>query len=484
MLRKIILSIVVLYFLCNLNVYALDREVIKLGTSINIYKGSGEYVSTNKDVACVNNKGIVTAKKCGISFILIKRNGKVINKIEIKVVSNGNKPNLNVCADDLKIENISLSFENKNKMKIKTDFKNKEKELAYYVAYLINKKINDEKDIVYSLKIRLKNLSDYNVKKVILYGNLGEENDTRIVFNGIPKNNKKSVKVQGIIKQKFSAEKFILRKMEIYSENTIFEYDYDHNFTKYKYIGKDKKAPKIMGFVGENSYNGKIPYQTIYKNNKDNYNYFKYVKAIDDRDDKVIFTVDIGKVNFNKKGVYEIIYKAKDNSGNVSKNTAKIAVRTNETVDKIANQVLKKIIKNDWSDKKKAIAIYDYVKSNIYYTGNSDKTSWEKEAINGLRKGTGDCFTYYSTARILLTKAGIPNIEVKRVKGTHEGEHWWNMVYVNGSWWHFDTDGLGKRICLVTDEQLKEFSKNNGNSHIWDYNKVPKTLFKKISQIK
>ena len=63
---------------------------------------------------------------------------------------------------------------------------------------------------------------------------------------------------------------------------------------------------------------------------------------------------------------------------------------------------------------------------------------------------------YYCVSRALLTRAGIPNIEVTRVQGY--GHHWWNMAYVNGGFYHFDTcpRKAGGRFCLVTDAQLKK----------------------------
>lgn len=67
------------------------------------------------------------------------------------------------------------------------------------------------------------------------------------------------------------------------------------------YATPDKKAPEIRGFVGKNSYNGSIPYQTIYSDQEKTYDYFKYVYAQDNRDAKITLKVDTSKVNFKKK---------------------------------------------------------------------------------------------------------------------------------------------------------------------------------------
>lgn len=67
------------------------------------------------------------------------------------------------------------------------------------------------------------------------------------------------------------------------------------------YATPDKKAPVISGFVGKNSYNGNIPYQTVYSDQEKTYDYFKYVGVKDNRDAKVTLKVDTSKVNFKKR---------------------------------------------------------------------------------------------------------------------------------------------------------------------------------------
>lgn len=67
--------------------------------------------------------------------------------------------------------------------------------------------------------------------------------------------------------------------------------------------------------------------------------------AQDNRDAKITLKVDTSKVNFKKKGTYTITYTAEDKAGNVSKKTAKIAVRVNDSLDQMADTVLGRIIK-------------------------------------------------------------------------------------------------------------------------------------------
>jgi hypothetical protein len=84
---------------------------------------------------------------------------------------------------------------------------------------------------------------------------------------------------------------------------------------------------------------------------------------------------------------------------------------------------------------------------------------YRKVAIHGLQYTVGDCVTYYSVSRLLISRAGIPNIMICRYPTTY-GRHFWNLVYVRGGWYHFDTcprsrDGY---FCLQTDAQLRKYS--------------------------
>ena len=337
----------------------------------------------------------------------------------------------------------------------------------------------------YKVSLNVKNKAKADIRKLVLTGKAGGKTLTFTAKNlkaGKTASLSKSFEITS--KTEMDIPEFQCQKLQVYAGSMVSTYRYASGKLSNDYATHDKKAPVIRGFVGKNSYNGNIPYQTIYSDQEKTYDYFKYVYAEDNRDAKVTLKVDTSKVNFKKKGTYTITYTAEDKAGNVSKKTAKIAVRVNDSLDQMADTVLGRIIKKDWSDQKKATAIYNYTRGHIAYTGNSNKSSWEKEASNGLRYGRGDCFTYYCVSRALLTRAGIPNIEVTRVQGY--GHHWWNMAYVNGGFYHFDTcpRKAGGRFCLVTDAQLKNYSATVGKrSHIWAYSQKPKSPKKVLSSI-
>lgn len=130
------------------------------------------------------------------------------------------------------------------------------------------------------------------------------------------------------------------------------------------------------------------------------------------------------------------------------------------TVDAMADGVLAKIVNDSMSQREKATAIYSWVRGNLRYVSTSEKGDWVKAAYDGFRKKSGDCYTYYSVSLALLSRVGIPSIEVTRL----DGHHWWNLINCGDGWYHFDTTprSSGGTFCLLTDAQLMAYS----NQHI------------------
>lgn len=214
--------------------------------------------------------------------------------------------------------------------------------------------------------------------------------------------------------------------------------------------------------------------------------YRKGVSVTDNRDEKVELQVDSSNVNLNKPGAYEVIYKAIDSSGNVASVTAIFTVKekpqeymTEEEVYAQADKVLAKILKKGMTEPEKAWAIYRWVKKHMSYTGTSEKSNWIQGAATGFKRGTGDCFIYYSLSRALLTRAGFENLCVERIESATPPRHYWNLVKVNGSWYHFDTNpyrvGYPYVPFLRTDDEVEEYSKRCKNFFAFDRSKYPPT---------
>ncbi len=126
------------------------------------------------------------------------------------------------------------------------------------------------------------------------------------------------------------------------------------------------------------------------------------------------------------------------------------------TVDAMADKVLAQITNAQMSKEEKARAIYSWVRGNLRYVSTSEKGDWVKAAYDGLRRKSGDCYTYYSISLALLSRADIPSIEVVRL----DGHHWWNLIDCGEGWYHFDTTPRsgGGTFCLLTDAQLADYS--------------------------
>ena len=442
---------------------------VKLGTIIDLGEDGDSYKSSDESIVYVSSTGRVTGKKKGTAVITIKKNGKTSKKM-VTVTANGKKKDIHVCVDEIAIK--------KNKVAI-TKNEEKKADTSTGSAVTVDSSITADSANAYKLTVKLKNTSKKDAKKVILEGRLFGKK-VKLDFGVIKAGKTDTVTKTGMTKKEVAV--FEPVRIYVYSKSMVSVYNYETGNLVYKYGTVDTTAPVISGFIGKNSHNDGIPYQIVYKGEK--HNYLDFIEVEDDRDGKVKVTVDTSKVNFDKKGTYVITYKAVDAEGNIAKATAKVGVRlAGEQADTYAAIILEDIIKDSWSAEKKARAIYKYVDNNIAYTGNSNKSSWEKEAVNGLLNGRGDCFTYYAVSRLLLTRAGVPNIEIRRVQG--HGNHWWNMVSIDGELYHFDTCPRkgGGDFCLVTDKQLTGYSKTHGNSHIWDYEKKPKSATKVISSI-
>ena len=112
-----------------------------------------------------------------------------------------------------------------------------------------------------------------------------------------------------------------------------------------------------------------------------------------------------------------------------------------QKLHQMADKVIHSILKQEWSDLKKARAIYTYVREHCSYVIDERRPDWRIAAYRGFRYGEGDCYTTYAMSRILLNKAGLTHrtgkhIPSQKMKG--RAGHWWNEVKIHGKWEHFD----------------------------------------------
>lgn len=196
--------------------------------------------------------------------------------------------------------------------------------------------------------------------------------------------------------------------------------------------------------------------------------------------DELKLEIDNSKVDPSREGTYDVTYTVTDTAGNSTTKTGKVNVLAEKPIyydeDKVneeADKVLAEILKDDMSQLEKARAIYNWVHSHIGYINHSEKGDWVRGAYEGLVKRQGDCFVYASTSKVLLTRAGINNMDI--VKSAVNPSHYWNLVDVGEGWYHFDaTPRKDKTVFFMwTDAQLKEYSENHKNTHIYDASLYP-----------
>ena len=188
--------------------------------------------------------------------------------------------------------------------------------------------------------------------------------------------------------------------------------------------------------------------------------YLREAYAEDDVDGRVELKVD-SKVILSQRGKYTVTYTATDRSGNTASKscvyTLVASSTSEEKLNTLTDEVLQKIITPDMVTVEKLKAVFDYVQKHVRYVGTSDKNDWRKEAVRGLTKGKGDCFTFYSVSRALLEKLDIPYMTVTRKGGATR--HYWLIVNIGTGWYHFDSlvnHVLPYKCFMWTNQQLKK----------------------------
>lgn len=217
--------------------------------------------------------------------------------------------------------------------------------------------------------------------------------------------------------------------------------------------------------------------------------YRSYVIYSDDKTptDQLVLNVDRSQVDIFTAGTYPVIYTVTDAAGNEASVTIQLTIKAKPTgyvepdvAYGYAKQVLSQITTEGMSKAEIAAAIYNYVRHNISYSGSSDKNrGWAAGAVDGFTKHAGDCYTYYATAKALFDVAGIPNVDVVKVKTaqTSNSSHYWSLIDVGNGWYHVDcTPRAGvydKSFFLYTDEEMLAFSRANKNCFNFDLNAYP-----------
>lgn len=125
-----------------------------------------------------------------------------------------------------------------------------------------------------------------------------------------------------------------------------------------------------------------------------------------------------------------------------------------EYVDREIQRITGQVIRSGMNDYEKETAIVSYMNNNVAY----DSSLAGYTAYSALHDGATVCNGYVQLAYRLLNQAGV---ETKIVKGSLKvngdtKDHEWNLVKVNGSWYHLDP--TLKKLNLSDEEILADHS--------------------------
>ncbi len=221
----------------------------------------------------------------------------------------------------------------------------------------------------------------------------------------------------------------------------------------------DTEAPVLTGVIDRHFNIG------------DSITYLKGITAVDALEGDVEVKVDNSLIQFDDQGKavvgnYQVVYTATDRSGNATTKASTFYFEENgvsdDMIDEAVQKVLSSIIKEDMTLAQKANAIYNYTYNNIAYTGDSQKGDYRLEAYRGLTNFSGDCYTYFSAAKVLLEALDIPTIDVTRKEGSSLGHHYWLLVDLGTGYYHFDPTRRAHYFngFMATDAQTAEYSTN------------------------
>ncbi len=163
-----------------------------------------------------------------------------------------------------------------------------------------------------------------------------------------------------------------------------------------------------------------------------------------------------------------------------SGDTSKLSDRDKETLD-MAKAVLDEAVTDEMSDYEKEEAVYRWLTTrlhstagilNVIYTGNTENDN----PHDVLKNHDAVCVGYATTFRLLMQMLGI---ECKVVHSTDLG-HSWNMVKLDGEWYHtdcyMDSDN-GEYANFNMDDELC------ASSHNWDRTFFPAATGRKYNYV-
>ena len=156
----------------------------------------------------------------------------------------------------------------------------------------------------------------------------------------------------------------------------------------------------------------------------------------------------------------------------------KVIVEKNKKVNAEVERVIKENIKKDMSDLEKVKSIHDYLVLSVAYDyenflkNNVSHDSFE--AYGALINKVAVCDGYTKSMALLLNKVGVQTLQVSG--SGNGGNHSWNMVKIDGQYYHVDTTWDDPVPNKPGSVQYNYFLKNTEQlkvDHKWDVNAFP-----------
>jgi nitrate reductase NapE component len=206
------------------------------------------------------------------------------------------------------------------------------------------------------------------------------------------------------------------------------------------------------------------------------------VTVTDDLDPDPQLSVDSRSVNIHQIGVYEVTYTARDRAGNHAEpvviNVHVIDI-TEDRLNQLADTRLQELGVFDTNNHFNRIQwIHNYVYRTMNYQNNPSSPNDEvRFAYNVLRNMRGNCIASQRAAEVLLTRAGIPNRRIYNYEMNPGVRHAWNLVYLDGYWYHFDASRF--RDCnysnshLFTAETATKLNRSRANVYVFNTENYP-----------
>lgn len=96
------------------------------------------------------------------------------------------------------------------------------------------------------------------------------------------------------------------------------------------------------------------------------------------------------------------------------------------------NFILENIVKPEYSDLQKELALYRYITENTDYDFESLKSGSRTDMYTTLIEGKAICYNYAAALKYLLNRVGIEAHTVSNIA------HAWNIVKIDGEYYHLD----------------------------------------------